>query len=75
MQHVRVNMQKNLTEARQRNEDDFAYITRIQKSYNMNIWVYTPCGEGKKELFNPVDDFDKDRKDFRTFNWENAGTN
>ena len=35
---------KNLTEARQRGEDDFAYIIRIQKLYNINIWVYKPCG-------------------------------
>ena len=37
----------NLIEARQRDEDDFAYILRIQKLYNINIWVYTPCGGGK----------------------------
>ena len=34
----------NLIEARQRDEDDFAYIIRIQKLYNINIWIYTPCG-------------------------------
>ena len=55
----------NLIEARQRDEDDFGYILRIQKLYNINIWVYTPCGWGKVELFKPVDDFDKDRKDVR----------
>ena len=33
--------------------------------YNINIWVYTPCGGGKVELFKPVDGFDKDRKDVR----------
>ena len=33
--------------------------------YNINIWVYTPCGGAKVELLKPVDDFDKDRKDVR----------
>ena len=55
----------NLIEAQQRDEDDFAYIKRIQKLHNVNIWVYRPCGGGKVELFKPVDDFDKDRKDVR----------
>ena len=58
--------ENNLIEARQRDEDDFAYIIRIQKLYNISIWVYTPCGGGKVESFKPVDDFDKDRKDVRT---------
>ena len=53
----------NLIGARQLDEDDFAYIMKIQKLYNINIWVYTPCGGGKVELFKTVDDFDKDRKD------------
>ena len=52
-----------LIEPRQQHEDDFAYIIRIQKLYNINIWVYTPCGGRKVELFKQVDDFDKDRKD------------
>ena len=52
----------NLTEPRQ-HDDDFAYIIKIQKLYN--IWVYKPRGEGKVELFIPVDDFDKDGKDGR----------
>ena len=52
----------NLVETRDPHEDDFAYITRIQKLYNNNIWVYTPCGEGKVELFKPVDDFDTTEK-------------
>ena len=52
----------NLIEPRQQHEDDFAYILRMQKLYNIDIWVYTPRGEGKVELFKPVDDFDKDRK-------------
>ena len=39
----------NQNEARQRDEDDFAFIIRIQKFYNINIWVYTPCVEGKVE--------------------------
>ena len=63
----------NLIEPRQKHEDDFAYISRIQKLYNFNVWVYTPRGEGKVELFKPVDDFDKDRKDVRILVWENSG--
>ena len=39
----------NLIEARQRDEDDFAYILRIQKLYNINTRVYTLCGGGKVE--------------------------
>ena len=39
--------------------------------YNNNVWVYTPCGEGKVELFKPVDDFDKNRKDVRILVWGN----
>ena len=54
-----------LIEPRQQHEDDFAYIIRIQKLYNINIWVYTPCGNGKIELFKQVDEFNKDRKDVR----------
>ena len=61
----------NLIEPRQQHEDDFAYIIRIQKLYNINIWVYTPCGEGNLELFKPVDDFDKDRKYVRILVWGN----
>ena len=49
----------NLIVPRQQHEDDFGYIKRIQKLYNINIWVYTPCGGGKVELFKPVDDFHK----------------
>ena len=30
----------NLIEARQRDEDDFAYIIRIQKLYKIKTWVY-----------------------------------
>ena len=59
----------NLIEARQRDEDDFADIIRIQKLYNINIWVYTLCGGGKVELFKPVGNFDKDRKDVRILVW------
>ena len=59
----------NLNEARQRDEDDFGYILRIQKLYNDKIWVYTHCGGGKVELFKPVDDFDKDKKDVRILVW------
>ena len=57
----------NLIEARQQDEDDFAYIIRIQKLYNINIWVYTPCGGCKVEMFKPVHGSDKDRKDVRIF--------
>ena len=53
---------KILIEARQRDEDGFAYIIRIQKWYNINIWVYTPCGVAKVELFTPVDDLIKIEK-------------
>ena len=54
----------NLIEALQQDEDDFAYI-RIQKLYNINIWVHTPRDEGKAELFKPMGDFDRDRNDVR----------
>ena len=64
----------NLIEARQRDEVDFAYIMRIQKLYNINIWVYTLCGGCKVELFKAVDDFDKDRKDVRILVWGNGRT-
>ena len=63
----------NLIEPRQQHEDDFAYIIRIEKLYNINVWVYTPRCEAKVELFKPVDGFDKDRKDFRMLVWEKAG--
>ena len=55
----------NLIEPRQQHENGSAYIIRIQKLYNIKIWVYTYRGEGKVELFKPVDDFDEDRKDVR----------
>ena len=58
-----------LIEARQRDEDYLAYIIRLQKLYNINIWVNTPCSGGKVELFKPVDDFVKDRKDVRILVW------
>ena len=54
--------QNKLIEPRQQHEDDFGYILRIQKLYNINIWVYTPRGGGKVELFKQVDGFDKDKK-------------
>ena len=63
----------NLIEERQRDEDDFAYIMRLQKLYNINIWVYTPCGGGKVELLKPVDE-DKDRKYFRILVWGDGTT-
>ena len=40
--------------------------------YNIKIWVYTPCGNGKIELFKQVDDFNKDRKDVRILFWSNG---
>ena len=49
-------------------------ILRIQKLYNINIWVYTPCGGGKVEMFKPVDDFVKDRNDVRILFWGNGLT-
>ena len=47
--------------------------------YNNNIWVYTPCGEGKVELFKLVDEKMKtggykDRKDVRILVWGNGLT-
>ena len=61
-----------LIEPRQQHENYFDYIIRIQKLYNINIWVYTPCGNGKIELFKQVDDFKKDRKDVRILVWSNG---
>ena len=61
-----------LIEPRQQHEDDFGYILKIQKLYNINIWFYTPCGGGKVELFKQVDDVNKDRKDVRILDWSNG---
>ena len=47
---------------------------RKQKLYNINIWLYASCGGGKVELFKPVDDFDKNRKDVRILVWGNGLT-
>ena len=55
-------------------EDDFGYTLGIQKLYNINIWIYTPCGDGKVELLKSVDDFKKDRKDIRILVWGNEKT-
>ena len=33
--------------------------------YNINIWIYTICADGKVELLKSVDDFNKDRNDVR----------
>ena len=41
--------------------------------YNINIWIYTPSGDGKVEFIKPADDFFKDRKDVRILVWEKAG--
>ena len=64
--------QNKLITPRQQHEYDFGYILRIQKLYNINICTYTPCGDGKVELLNPVDGFDKDRKDVRIFGVEHC---
>ena len=61
--------QNKLIAQRQQHKDDFGYILRVQKLYNINIWIYTPCDGGKVELFKPVDDFDKDRKGVRILVW------
>ena len=61
--------QNKLIAPRQQYEDDFGYILRIQKLYNIDIWIYTPRG-GKVELLKPVDDFNKDREDVRILVWE-----
>ena len=61
-----------LIEPRQQHEDDSGYILRIQKLYNFNIWLYTPCGGDKVELFKQVDDSNKDRKDVRILVWSNG---
>ena len=66
--------QEKLIGPRQQHEDDFGYILRIQKLHNINIWVYTPCGGGKVELFKPVGDFDKDRKYVRILVWGDGTT-
>ena len=58
---------------RQQYEDDFGYILRIQKLYNINIWIYAPCGDDKVELLKPQNDFDKHRKNVRILVWEKAG--
>ena len=65
---------KKLISPRQQHEDDFGYILRTQKLYNINIWIYTPCGGGKVELLEPVDDFDKDRKNVRILAWGDGTT-
>ena len=57
--------ENNVIVPRQQHEDDFAYILRKQKLHKIVIWVYAPCGEGKLEMFKPVDEFDKERKDDR----------
>ena len=40
--------------------------------YNINIWIYTPYGNGKIELFKQVDDLNKDRKDVGILVWSNS---
>ena len=68
-----IKYENNLIVPRQQDEDDFAYILRKQKLYNINIWIYIPRGYGKVESFKSVDDFVWDRKDVRILVWENAG--
>ena len=67
-----IKYQNKLIAPRQQHEDDFGYILRMQKLYNVNIWVYTPSGEDKVELFKQADDFNKDRKDVRILIWGNG---
>ena len=66
--------QNKLIAARQQHEDDFSYILRIQNLYNIKIWIYTPCDDGKVELLKSLDDFYKDRKDVRILVWRNGQT-
>ena len=44
-----IKYQNKLIAPRQQHEDDCGYTLRIQKLYNINIWIYTPCGDGKVE--------------------------
>ena len=46
----------------------------MQKLYNIIIWVYILCSEGKVKLFKSVDVFDKDRKDVGILVWGNGLT-
>ena len=66
--------QNKLIVPRQQHEDDFGYIIRIQKLYNINIWIHTHCGDGKIGLLRSVDDFNKDRKDEKILVWGNGQT-
>ena len=61
--------QKKIIAPRQQHENDFGYMIRIQKLNNINIWIYTPCGDGKIKLLISVDDFNKNRKDVRILVW------
>ena len=57
-----------------RQQDYFGYVIRIQKLYNINIWIHTDCGDGKIGLLRSVDDFNEDRKDKKKFSlgeWTN----
>ena len=64
----------NLTVRRQKHEDDCAYITRKHKLHNHKIWLYTPCGNGRVELFKQPIDFGKHRRDVRMSVWEDEHT-
>ena len=67
--------QNKLIAPRQQYEDEFGYILIIQKLHNTNIWIYTPCGEGKAEMLKLVGDFNKERKDVRILVWRNDKQN
>ena len=66
--------QNKLIAPRQQHEDDFGYILRILKLYNISIWIMTPCGDGKVELPKSMDDFNKDRKVVRILVWRDGQT-
>ena len=66
------NYQNKLIAPRQQYEDDFGYILREQKLYIIYIWIYSSCGDGKVELLEAVDDFNKERKDVRILVWGNG---
>ena len=64
-----INFQNKLIAPRQQHENTFGYIIRIQKFFSINIWIYTPCVDGKLELLKSVDGFNKDIKDVRILVW------
>ena len=48
------NYAKNLNVPRLQHEIDFAYVIRMQKLYNINRCLYTPCGNSIVEPFKPA---------------------